>query len=328
MHARRRPRAAARRGIAPLELVMSTPFLAGAFAMTLSVGALTLARSTSTISARHAVWKTRSVTQNGADLKNPNKRTTRPYEVLSALDPMAGAVYGEKEASVRLYAGFGQRSARGRASVLTNTWDSKALAADGRGDFSNSGPHIGVLTRLAGAAVAGALADLSGVTNLSSANNARDPDADRQINDAEDKKKEQEEAQQKEIDRLTAEREEARRKRDAHLETKRGYEDARREVREDIADLDERIAEADPPDPALEQERQRLVERDSELSGKIDDEQRAANKQQQIMNEKQREIDQYEKYRNEGANNESLLGGELSDDQIQDLQKKRRQRNG
>ena len=305
---------------------MSTPFLAGVFAMTLSVGALTMARSTSSISARHAVWKSRPLGQPTGGLKNVQKKSTSPYDVFQSIDPLAGLLYGEQERTVTLYTGFGQRSAKGRAALLVNTWDSAALAADGRGDFGGGAPHLGVLGRLALGAAVSELANLSSILNLTA--DGGDPeiakklgDAQKEIDQAEDDKKQAEEAQQQKIDDLKAEQEVARQKRDEHLAKKAEHEQERQGVNERINEIDEQLAEQNPPDAELIEEREGLVDRDAELDGMIDDEQQAANKEQDRIDELQKEIDLYEQYSDDGADAEGKLGENLSEDEIGDLEK-------
>ncbi len=115
----------ARRGMAPLELVMSLPFLLAISAIIFSIGVASLGKSTAAIDARHYVWKRRSnPPQNLPQLKNPTYNKTYALSVLSEFQHLPGEVYGEYENKMKVAPWLAPvaRAVSG-ASVLASSWD-------------------------------------------------------------------------------------------------------------------------------------------------------------------------------------------------------------
>jgi hypothetical protein len=160
-----------RRGIAPLEFVMSLPFLVGVFAMILSVGVLAMHQSTCLVSARHKVWSQRPAPNAASQPDDFESDPTTAFSLLEALKPLGGAVSGKVDSTAQLYFGFGQHVASSDAKVLSNTWDYR----NDNAEFAGSGPHFGPLMWMI---PAGLLSDIDVLSDLLSMSEGSLPGAD------------------------------------------------------------------------------------------------------------------------------------------------------
>lgn len=282
-----------RRGIAPLEMVMSLPFLAGMVAMIMSIGGTTLYRSLATSTARHEVWKLRDdPNQDSPDLTSKDNMWTRPLG-LENVNPLSGQIYGETEYDIKLSPGLGSATPKGRSAVLANTWDHKALALDGRGDFTGNGPHVGVLGRM-GPGMAVAVTGLGNLRNMDLPNKEQIKDAQKEIDESERQQQKLMEEHRKKIEELKQKYEEVKKQRDQLIAEKKALEQKRDKLNEEIAQLEKQLADQNPPDPSLVAKiKEKKAERDK-LNGEISKKQREIDAKQREMDRIQREIDERE----------------------------------
>ena len=273
-------RIAARRGIAPLELVLSLPFLAALFAITLSIGALSMGRSTTSIEARQLTWSARPFAQIPAGLVNTDSSETLPLTLLASVNPTSGELYGETEQPVALARSIGERTARGRSGLVMNTWDYRTLGDD----FSGSGPHYRILARMAlpGAAQtlleAGQLGDqIQGVDTTAGQEEIE------QANQGADQAR-QELQQQRET--IEQERSEAMQRRDQAIRDRQDLQTEQGQVQSELTALNNQ----DTLTADQEAERNRLRDRDAELSSQISDKQSDINRENDTIRQKDREL--------------------------------------
>lgn len=269
---------------------MSLPFLAGVFAMTMSVGWASLNRTGSAIEARHHVWKLRPNPDQSSPVVRKQLKGTSPLGVQDALTPTAGEIYGEIDTDVKLYSGFGNVTTKGRAAVVANTWDHKAIG----NDFDGEGPHIQIFKRMAIALGLSAITGLAELPEMNLSNQDEIDAAQGEIDKAKEEQEKQEEAYKEQIEELEAEYDKAKAERDVLVGEKAQLEADRDQVDEDIKALEEQIAEQDPVDPALQQQLEDKREERDDLTDDIADKQLEINAKEEEMRRIRREINKHE----------------------------------
>lgn len=266
----RNPYRARQNGIAPLEMVMSLPFLVGMVAMTASLGWVALYRSMACAEVRHEVWRLRTDPQQSApELNKKETKTTSPLgpqDFNPFASPLAGEVYGEIEHVLTLYTGFGTAKPQGRAAVLANTWDDRSLD----GDFDGGGPHVKILYRMALGIGLGAVSGLGGLRDMKLPNQSEVDAAQGEIDKAEEQTEKLKEEYRKIIDDLKKRYEEVKKERDQLVAERQKLIDERNKLDKEIAELERQIAEQDPPNPALVAELEKKKAERNKLTQEID----------------------------------------------------------
>lgn len=279
-----------RSGLAPLEMVLSLPFLVGISAMIFSLGWTTLYRSVAVTQARQHVWELRAdPTQSSPKLKGKRHTSTTALSA-SNLNPLSGSLYGEVEHEIDLYVGFGRATPKGRSCVVANTWDHKALG----GDFNGNGPHYRVLGRMGLAAAAGAVAGLGNFGSMDLPNQGAIDSVNGEIAQAEAEREAREQQYREMIAELRRQHEAARIERDRLKAEQQALISQRDAVDQRMRDLEAQIAAQNPPDQALlDRHRELRGERDA-LTGQIGEKQEQINAKQAEMDRIAGEIRQHE----------------------------------
>jgi len=121
-----------RRAMAPLEFVLSLPFLLAVMALVFSLGWAALKKSSVAVDARRQAWNARSAPPSSS----PLIYYMYPYTL--------GQVYQECHGRVDLLpSSFGSVTARSGNAVLAGSWDHTEVSG-----FAGSGPHFGVMRQM------------------------------------------------------------------------------------------------------------------------------------------------------------------------------------
>lgn len=236
-----------RRGIAPLEMVMSLPFLVAMFAMITSLLAAAQWTARCSHSARHEVWKLRGGSSDGSPVVRKEVKETRPFQIIRNANPLSGSIYGEVEKEMHLAKMVGDATAKGRALIVVNTWDHKAI----EGDFDGNGPHVNIMARMGEVLALSAVMGLASIRNIESFEMPDLSEAQGQLAEAEQQVSDMEEEYRQKIKELEEQYEKEKEKRDGFVKEKQALEKKRDELDDKIAELEARIAAQDPPSPAL-----------------------------------------------------------------------------
>ena len=135
-----------RRGIAPLELVMSLPILLMLFATVIGIGWASLEKSGVAIGARNQAWQRRWSSDRSQENQYLSEAGSCPLSAISVpLSGEIGAAYRTKSCEFNLPSWLGSDTvARSGNSVLMGSWDYNEVA-----EFDHGAPHFDVLAKMA-----------------------------------------------------------------------------------------------------------------------------------------------------------------------------------
>ena len=290
------PRQMRRRAMAPLELVMSLPFLLGVFAMLLSIGFVSLEKARVVVAARHDVWTLRQdPSASPAGMQVESDSNPKPFSVTGANHDTSGLVYGKVTGNAKRFAWLGGPvQPQGQAAVLAQSWDSKQVS-----DFDDQpdGPHLSVLDRMIGGnGAVGALAGglLGALLGGNLPNQAEIDQAGAEADKAEQRAREERDKLVQKIEELKQELAVLEAERQELVDQRTAKQQERDSKQAELDQLREDAEEMDPVPQSVKDQIKQLEDEIAQLDDEIDDlDQQIAVKDQQIK-QKKKEIEQYE----------------------------------